>query len=1023
MKKNVKLVKYVLLCAISLGVSSTFLTSCKDYDDDINNLQSQIDANKDAIAKLQTLVGNGQFITGVTKTDDGLVFSLANEGTPITIPAVNGKNGTVVTMGDNGNWFLDDVDSGKPWKGEKGDTGAQGPAGSAGSVGPAGKDGAYYVPNPDGYWHKIDGKVDTKTDQPWLPVGTITAVCDGTYVTLYNVAGYENGIKLPMSPSFVASLSYIPTNIDSKLGEIAFFPVIGTDDDSKLATGKYEYNWNNEALSTTMVNGWCDFAFKVNPSNVAKEYFEAVGFTADSAYVAKTKASTNIPTLNENSKKNFDYIDNVMHVKASAAGYQLINDGNTYDDPDGMKPSPEFQGAVGSEVTYVNTVALQVKNVNASDENAANSLVTSKYVNVKRMVVPQKYTMVGLNTDPSRKKQYAVTQFVDLQPMYAKSTSSADIQKTLAQLPVQLQVPFSGTTELSKYIEGYVTKYFTNTGFEGKESQYLLPKLGFDKPTFKYSKESFKAAEVDQTLRYLKLDENSGDISFDPNITAAILREPVIKVQMYIGKTLVMSKLLKIKVVKDLQEEETFPIDDLKDAVLGCSTYSQTIDFDQIFNHCKYSKEQFVEAYSGNDTWTLLKKVDGKYIALSQAETAASGISVKGAGNNAAILGTALTENNTVTVETAPFTLPGEYAIQLNFKANSSSVQYNPLYVVDYFNITLPTVTASINTTYWANGVAQANVQAPKTAYDPKECIFDTDLNIYFVTNSTTGKAILKYNPTPSVGNYDCAEAEFVFETLAGKTATIVNGKGKAITATVTAKQIKIGNDIIATIDPQVGGIVETDHIELANSDSTKALLNTGKFTIKNVVLKNTLSNGVIDVKVFDIDFVRPLAIDPKAKGAFTDAQDMGDDLAYTDLISMTDWRGYAVAVEGDNKKHEVDLAKFYAVNAWSVCPFYLDTDNKTLLNTEIMTNLKADDEGNWVPDESITTPAAAKVTLPAGTNLTVKVGTDGKYYLNYKTNMGTVKKAYKMWIPVHVGYKWGEVMGTVEVIVNPVVK
>ncbi|WP_106830869.1 coiled-coil domain-containing protein [Parabacteroides pacaensis] len=52
MKKNVKLVKYVLLCAISFGITSTVFTGCKDYDDDISRLQEQIDANKAECSKL-----------------------------------------------------------------------------------------------------------------------------------------------------------------------------------------------------------------------------------------------------------------------------------------------------------------------------------------------------------------------------------------------------------------------------------------------------------------------------------------------------------------------------------------------------------------------------------------------------------------------------------------------------------------------------------------------------------------------------------------------------------------------------------------------------------------------------------------------------------------------------------------------------------------------------------------------------------------------------------------------------------
>lgn len=57
----------------------------------------------------------------------------------------DGADGTTPHIGDNGNWYLGDTDTGKPSRGEtgaqgpKGDTGAQGPAGPAGADG---KDGA-----------------------------------------------------------------------------------------------------------------------------------------------------------------------------------------------------------------------------------------------------------------------------------------------------------------------------------------------------------------------------------------------------------------------------------------------------------------------------------------------------------------------------------------------------------------------------------------------------------------------------------------------------------------------------------------------------------------------------------------------------------------------------------------------------------------------------------------------------------------------------------------------------------------
>ena len=55
---------------------------------------------------------------------------------------MNGKDGSVVKIGANGNWFIDNVDTGKPARGEKGETvatGPQGPQGETGATGPQGQ--------------------------------------------------------------------------------------------------------------------------------------------------------------------------------------------------------------------------------------------------------------------------------------------------------------------------------------------------------------------------------------------------------------------------------------------------------------------------------------------------------------------------------------------------------------------------------------------------------------------------------------------------------------------------------------------------------------------------------------------------------------------------------------------------------------------------------------------------------------------------------------------------------------------
>ena len=64
--------------------SAGTFTSCKDYDDDIKNLQGQIDANTDAIKKLQELVDGGKYVTGVSGDGNTITFTF-NDGTTTPI--------------------------------------------------------------------------------------------------------------------------------------------------------------------------------------------------------------------------------------------------------------------------------------------------------------------------------------------------------------------------------------------------------------------------------------------------------------------------------------------------------------------------------------------------------------------------------------------------------------------------------------------------------------------------------------------------------------------------------------------------------------------------------------------------------------------------------------------------------------------------------------------------------------------------------------------------------------------------
>lgn len=213
---------------LTLGMAASF-TSCKDYDGDIQNLQSQIDEMNKSIKEMQDKINSGCVITNVAQDGKGVTFTLSDGKQYTVTNGENGKDADVWTIGQvNGQyvWFLNGTATTYPAqgpkgdKGDKGDTGATGATGAQGEQGPAGPEGPqgpqgpegpagpqgpqgpqgekgdkgdYYEPGADGYWYLVSGDKKTKTDIPWRPASEegITAVDNGETVTLYGLKDAE----------------------------------------------------------------------------------------------------------------------------------------------------------------------------------------------------------------------------------------------------------------------------------------------------------------------------------------------------------------------------------------------------------------------------------------------------------------------------------------------------------------------------------------------------------------------------------------------------------------------------------------------------------------------------------------------------------------------------------------------------------------------------------------------------------------------------------------------------------------
>lgn len=222
---NKKFLSALLLGALTVTSTGT-LVSCKDYDDDITNLQDQIDKNAKAIKEINDLIAKGGVITGTTSVEGGVKVTLSN-GNEFTIKNGNdgakGDPGVSWTIGEDGFWYKDGAKT--QWyalgtkgdKGDKGETGAPGAPGKDGQDATAsGENGKYYVPNANTGKFDIykDGVLVESTNISFLGSGVITAVKDDAKktLTLYGVtggSGENKAVVISMSGT-LSSLSYRP---------------------------------------------------------------------------------------------------------------------------------------------------------------------------------------------------------------------------------------------------------------------------------------------------------------------------------------------------------------------------------------------------------------------------------------------------------------------------------------------------------------------------------------------------------------------------------------------------------------------------------------------------------------------------------------------------------------------------------------------------------------------------------------------------------------------------------------------
>ena len=268
------------------------------------------------------------------------------------------------------------------------------------------------------------------------------------------------------------------------------------------------------------------------------------------------------------------------------------------------------------------------------------------------------------------------------------------------------------------------------------------------------------------------------------------------------------------------------------------------------------------------------------------------------------------------------------------------------------------------------------------------------------LTYWTADQSAFKVNVAVPASNMDNNPNNCIYEAdLTNAFNKDGNGNVKLNNAT-TCGALKF---VLVSTNPSTaaGFSVTGDMIKLSRTTANAATLNAldaGTLSVK-VKAYYEWNGNTVDLMTFTVQFIKPLSLNVTTDHSFTDGATGGSKIYYFNYpnpdvsILVKDWRD--VTVQGFTA-----LWSFYGLDG-----IPLDTNNAK-------TNLK-EVNGNLVPTDGFTTGH-----LP--TDVILSTGNDmGGSYVKYFNNGTPLTMGYDLFIPVSITHKWGTLNGTLKVQVN----
>ena len=1022
---NKKYFSVLLMGAMTVATVGT-VTSCKDYDDDISNLQEQIDKLSETIKNIQTQIDNGAILTSVTPTENGMTITLNQNGQPKNYTISNGKdgqNGKSWKIGDNGNWWYDEgngyVDSKLPARGENGKDGENGTNGENGAAGENGKNGKYYVPNPETGCFDIyqDGTKVESTNIPYTATAAnaITATWEKGVLTLVGVKDAVDG--------------KIVLNLNSVLRAMVFNPSHYVDGVEAIDLATYTY----QPLGVKKVDADGDF--------LADAPFYALladGVTVESPlyFAPDMKASYFLnPSNADVTEEAKDYkflMSSAKYTDFTRAAATSIFTVKKVENKDGkLNVSAKYDGEAIKQLERTWTkdremtlVALQYTKDDATVTSDFATLTTSDYSNVHILSAKSAYTdwRAWLFTSATS------TIYSDPATKAVQTSSTEDGVTPVAEVKYDNDkgIDLRSLIRTSWYVNSnFVTVETTNATEEKvKEAgfKYSFELVGYHTGVNLTSQSAHAAIAADgYTLRPQAVDDNGKQQAYGAAQTRAIIgREPLVRVILNdtVHNKIAAVAYMKIKIAenvttadptqitKDFADNTAFTLncDDANPALNKKVTWYEIENKILADNEVNMSKVEFEDTYQLDGSATDLTQFDKNTINANAISPKIGKVIVTTAdvnGTMTQVLQWTMSGNEAYThFNTADatgkkptsistyvrYTLkPGKTApnkyIYVKFTWTPSAININPVANFGNVNKIQQSWYAANNLTA-GTGYDEIHGNVEQMGKPTSNDEFKFDIKNSLVGNKITVDKMAA--PYDKLNSTVAANAKFTF----------VDGHDFYASAdglTLYGDKAKTFKIATLTADGVVEMSKDAKALVLLNAYSPKELANV---LTARVAVKSSLCWGAgikINNNEFDVKFIRPISVE-SATAEFTDA------VATTSKVNLTfkNWNGFDFT-DPNRAFPSTDYFAYYKVSK-----IELDTDNATTdLNGNSNDLLK-----------KVTSLIELKYTAPTENPIQAnKYGT-----LTYNNN-GLTVGTFHITIPAKITYEWG-VLNT-EVVVT----